>query len=137
MDATDPDLRPFAARGGKLIMLEYTSDYAQSPWAGIEYHQSVQKRLGAAATDAFMRLYTAPGVDHVGAGAPGNVDMLAVLSQWVEQGKAPAALEVVSQPTAPPFAVSDARPLCRWPAWPRYRGSGDPKLAASFECARR
>jgi hypothetical protein len=25
-------------------------------------------------------------------------------------------------------------PACRFPAWPRYNGSGDPKLAASFDC---
>ena len=35
MDATDPDLSAFAARGGKVLMLEYMADYAQSPFAGI------------------------------------------------------------------------------------------------------
>ena len=32
--------------------------------------------MGEAAVAEFMRLYTAPGVDHVGSGAPANVDML-------------------------------------------------------------
>jgi feruloyl esterase len=27
------------------------------------------------------------------------------------------------------------RPLCVYPAWPKYNGSGDPKSAASFTCA--
>lgn len=31
MDSTNPDLSPFHARGGKVIMLEYLADYAQSP----------------------------------------------------------------------------------------------------------
>jgi feruloyl esterase len=27
-----------------------------------------------------------------------------------------------------------SRPICAFPALPRYRGSGDPNDAASFEC---
>lgn len=46
MDATDPDLGAFKARGGKLIVLENMADYAQSPYAGIDYVQSVRKRMG-------------------------------------------------------------------------------------------
>ena len=134
MDSTNPDLSAFNARGGKLIVLEHMADYAQSPYAGIEYYKSVTSLLGQAKVDGFMRLYTAPGVDHVGTGAPANVDMLAVVADWVERSQAPGTLEVVTQPNAAPFAVSNARPLCRWPAWPRYRGSGAANAAASFEC---
>jgi Tannase and feruloyl esterase len=133
MDATNPDLGPFAARGGKLLMLENMADYAQSPYAGIGYYESVVARLGQANADRFLRLYTAPGVDHVGSGAPGNVDMLATLVDWVERGKAPTGLQIVDQSLAPPFAVTRARPLCEWPRWPRFKG-GDAALAASFEC---
>ncbi len=85
MDSTNPDLSAFKARGGKLIMLEHMADYAQSPYAGIGYFEQVQKRMGEAAAAEFMRLYTAPGVDHVGSGAPANVDMLSVLVDWVEK----------------------------------------------------
>ena len=67
MDSTNPHLSAFRAHGGKLIMLEHMSDYAQSPYAGIGYFQSVGARMGAEATHEFMRLYTAPGADHVGA----------------------------------------------------------------------
>ena len=137
MDATDPDLSAFQARGGKLIVLEHMADYAQSPYAGIEYTKSVSLRLGQAAVERFMRLYTAPGVDHVGTGAPANVDMLGALADWVERGQAPDVLEVVAQANAPPFAAMASRPLCRWPAWPRYRGSGAANAAASFECVNR
>jgi len=86
-------------------------------------------------TAEFARLYTAPGVDHVGSGAPANVDMLGVLVDWVEKGQAPDNLEVVEQKVeAPSFAVERALPLCRWPAWPHYKG-GDVKSAASYACA--
>ena len=135
MDSTNPDLGKFRAHGGRLIMLEYMADYAQSPYAGIRYFEKVQATLGKAETAEFARLYTAPGVDHVGSGAPANVDMLGVLVDWVENGKAPGDLEVVEQKVeAPAFPVVRALPLCQWPAWPHYK-SGDVNAAASFACA--
>ncbi|HTT11929.1 MAG TPA: tannase/feruloyl esterase family alpha/beta hydrolase [Burkholderiaceae bacterium] len=133
MDSTNPDLRAFHARGGKLIMLEHMADYAQSPYAGIGYYEAVVALMGRATVDRFMRLYTAPGVDHVGSGAPANVDMFAALVDWVERGRAPAGLELVEQPVQAPFPVQRARPLCEWPQWPRYKG-GDATQASSFEC---
>jgi Tannase and feruloyl esterase len=135
MDSTNPDLSAFNARGGKLMMLEYMADYAQSPYAGIGYYESVVKKMGSETTDKFVRLYTAPGVDHVGSGAPGNVDVLTALSNWVERGQAPANLTVVDQELKLPFATVRELPLCAWPAWPRYR-SGDVKSASSFECVK-
>jgi feruloyl esterase len=135
MDSTDPDLSKFRAHGGKLVILEHMADYAQSPYAGIRYFESVESKLGRTETAEFARLYTAPGVDHVGSGAPANVDMLSVLVDWVEQGKAPGDLEVVEQRIeAPAFATTRSLPLCRWPAWPHYK-SGAPSQAASFACA--
>lgn len=133
MDSTHPDLSAFHARGGKLIVLENLGDYAQSPYAGIGYVESVKSKLGAAKTAEFLRLYTAPNVDHVGTGGPANADFLGALVAWVEQGRAPDKLELVEQTAKPPFAVQRSRPLCEWPQWPRYRG-GDANAAASFTC---
>ena len=116
-------------------MLEHMADYAQSPYAGIRYFESVERKLGKVETAEFARLYTAPGVDHVGSGAPANVDMLSVLVDWVEKGRAPGDLEVSEQKVeAPSFAVTRGLPLCRWPAWPQYK-SGPAMEAASFTCA--
>jgi feruloyl esterase len=134
MDSTDPDLSAFAAHGGKLIISEHMADYAQSPYAGIEYYKSVVARMGRAAADDFLRLYTTPGADHMGQGAPTGIDMLDVLVDWVESGKAPGDLVQVKLEGKPPFAVVMARPMCRYPAYPHYRGSGDAAVAESFEC---
>ena len=134
MDSTNPDLGAFRARGGKLIVLENMADYAQSPYAGIGYFKEVQKRMGEGVTAEFMRLYTAPGVDHVGSGAPSNVDMLSVLVDWVESGRAPGDLVVVEQQPALPITVDRSLPLCQWPGWPHYK-AGDASSAASFACA--
>ena len=136
MDSTNADLSAFAARGGKLIMYENMADYAQSPFAGIRYFENVEKKLGKSETSEFARLYTAPGVDHVGSGAPANVDMLSVLIDWVEKGKAPGDLEVTEQKVeVPQFATVRALPLCQWPAWPHYK-AGPANAASSFSCAR-
>jgi len=135
MDSTDPDLSRFRAHGGRLIMLEHMSDYAQSPYAGIRYFENVQQKLGKAETAEFAKLYTAPGVDHVGSGAPANVDMLSVLVDWVENGRPPGDLQVDEQKVeAPAFTTIRALPLCQWPSWPHYK-SGPVHEAASFTCA--
>jgi feruloyl esterase len=136
MDSTNPDLAAFAARGGKLILSEHMADYAQSPYAGVEYHKSVLERMGQAVADGFLRLYVTPGADHMGIGAPSAVDMVEVLSDWVERNKAPGDLVQATHELKPPFAVVAMRPMCRYPAFPRYRG-GDASKAESFECARR
>jgi len=136
MDSTNPDLTAFAAHGGKLVISVHMADYAQSPYAGIEYYKSVVTHLGQPLADSFLRLYVTPGADHMGIGAPSGVDMLTVVSDWVEHGHAPGDLVQVAQEARPPFAVTSARPMCRYPGYPRYRG-GDPTKAGSFECARR
>ena len=134
MDSTNPDLSAFQARGGKLILLEYLSDYAQSPLAGIRYLEAMQRRMGPRQPGEFVRLYTAPGVDHVGTGAPALVDVLDSLTAWTEGGPVPPPLQLVEQEAKAPFKLLRSRPLCEWPRWPRYRG-GDASLASSFECA--
>lgn len=133
MDSTNADLSAFSARGGKLIMYENMSDYAQSPYAGIEYYKSVVGRMGQAGVDGFMRLYTTPGADHMGVGVPSSVDMLEVLADWVGNDKAPGDLVQQLHEAMPPFAVVSARPMCRYPAYPHYRG-GEPSKAESFMC---
>jgi len=136
MDSTNPDLTAFMARGGKLVISEHMADYAQSPYAGIEYYKSVVARMGQPAADIFLRLYVTPGADHMGIGAPSSVDMVEILSDWVERGSAPGDLVQARHELKLPFAVTAARPMCRYPAFPRYRG-GDATRAESFECARR
>jgi hypothetical protein len=142
MDSTDPDLSRFAARGGKLILKENMSDFAQSPFAGVEYYKSVVAKLGQSAVDQFVQFYVTPGASHSGAGIssvdgaplPRGIDLLAEIDYWVDQGVAPHALVQVAQEAKPPFAITASRPMCRYPAWPRYRGEGSPKDAASFAC---
>jgi Tannase and feruloyl esterase len=133
MDSTNPDLSTFSARGGKLIMYENMADYAQSPYAGIAYYKSVIDKMGAASAENFVRLYVIPGADHMGVGVPASIDLLDVLTAWTETSKAPRDLVQASQETKPPYTVLTTRPMCRYPAYPHYRG-GDAAKAESFAC---
>lgn len=57
-------------------------------------------------------------------------DSLTALERWREGGTAPSA-EIVADTAGVPGRT---RPLCDYPKWPRYRGSGDVNAAASFTC---
>lgn len=91
LDATQPDLRAFRRRGGRLLHYHGWSDSAIPPAMSIGYHQSVQGRVGDAAP--FYRLFMVPGMNHCGGGrGPWQVEWLGALDRWVEQGDAPDAL---------------------------------------------
>jgi len=141
-DATDPDLSAFQARGGKLILKGNGADYQRSVLQEIDYYKSVVAKMGQDRVDQFMRFYVTPGVNHPGNGVmsdgkavPAKLDMLGVLDAWVDAGKTPDTLVQVSQEEKAPFKTIAARPMCRYPLWPRYDGHGDAKEATSFTCA--
>lgn len=131
-DRNNADLRPFARAGGKLILLHGAADELVSPYSTSEYYERVRTLLGPRATDAFLRYYVVPGANHANFGTPAfaaSWDSLSALEHWVERGKPPA------DPTVADLAHNRTRPLCAYPAWPRYR-AGDPDIAASFVCSR-
>jgi feruloyl esterase len=125
-ESDDPDIRPFLGKGGKLLLWHGYDDPGPSPFATTAYYEAVKQTAGA---DAAVRLFLAPGVYHCGGGPGANsFDTLAAMDGWIASGQAP---EVI--PASNPQA-GFTRPLCAWPALPFYRGSGDPKDAASFAC---
>lgn len=141
-DATNPDLSAFAGRDGKLIIKGNGADYQRSVLQEISYYRAVVVKMGQARVDQFIRFYVTPGVNHPGNGllssgdpVPAKVDLLGVLDGWAERGKVPGSLVQVAQDRKAPFTISASRPLCRYPEFPRYDGSGDPKQASSFHCA--
>jgi feruloyl esterase len=130
LDATDPDLSRFRARGGKIVSYFGWADPALNPLMGVGYYESVIRAMGPP-TD-FYRLFMVPGMAHCAGGAgTSTFDALTPLVQWVEKGVAPA--------TIPASRVVDGkvvrtRPLCPYPQTAIYKGSGSTDDAANFTC---
>src|SRR5688500_15170382 len=81
VNAVNPDLSAFKARGGKVLMYHGWNDTAISPGNAIDYYTSVQKRMGGKQDD-FIRLFMAPGMNHCGGGpGPNQVNWMAALEQ--------------------------------------------------------
>lgn len=133
LSATNPDLRPFFSRGGKLIQYHGWTDQQVMPENSINYAKAVTAAVGKPTADASYRLYMAPGMGHCGGGdGPNTFDMLGALELWREDGKPPASI-LASHSTA--GKVDRTRPLCPYPQTAKYNGSGSTDDAANFACA--
>jgi feruloyl esterase len=133
LSATNPDLRPFFAHGGKLITYHGWTDQQVMPENSINYYKSVAAVVGAKTDDSY-RLFMAPGMNHCSGGdGPNKFDMLGALEVWRETGRAPDAV-LASHATA--GKVDRTRPLCAYPAVAKYKGSGSTDEAANFSCVK-
>jgi hypothetical protein len=147
LDATDTNLNPFAARGGKLVMYHGWNDPAIPALSSVAYYDGLVSRMGQPAVDSSVRLYMVPGMLHC-AGGPGVTnfgeysaargdaqhDIFTALEQWVEAAKAPADL-IASKFVDDDWSkgIGMTRPVCAYPKVVTYV-SGDPKAATSFTC---
>jgi len=143
LDSTNPDLSAFRKRGGKLLVTIGTNDTLASPGAQLDYYQSVLDKMGRAAVDSFSRLYVLPQTDHGLNGRsyttdgdgkeiaarpiPNTFDRVALMVDWVENGKAPGKTITVS-------AGDRSMPMCSYPEFPKYTG-GPAEAAGSYVCA--
>ena len=132
LNATDPNLGAFKARGGKLVVWHGWSDPALSALATTKYYEQVQS-LDKSATD-YARLFMLPGVAHCAGGAgPDRVDWNSVIDNWVELGTAPD--RVIASKMAGGKATR-TRPLCAYPLRAIYKGSGSIDEEANFTCGK-
>ncbi len=130
-DINSTDLSAFNKRGGKLLMAHGTADVLVSTRATEQYWQRLEQTMGAPAVKSFARYYEVPGYGHAASTAfNANWDSLKALDQWVTAGTAPGA-QVVSDTAGVPGRT---RPLCEYPTWPRYKGSGDVNVADNYSC---
>ncbi|MGA1988779.1 MAG: tannase/feruloyl esterase family alpha/beta hydrolase [Candidatus Sulfotelmatobacter sp.] len=148
LNATDPDLKPFQARGGKLVLYHGWNDPAIPALNTVNYYQGVLAKLGQSETDSFVRLYMVPGMQHCdngpGPDSFGQVGQLtfddpqrsvyAALEQWVEKGAAPSTIIAAKYDGDDRQHPKMTRPLCEYPQVAKYKGSGDPNDAANFVC---
>lgn len=151
LNATNPDLSEFAARGGKLILYHGWSDAAIPAQGTIAYRDAVVERMGADSAESFMRLFMVPGMHHCAAGAgpsefgqngpaPENLDpatsISAALQLWVEEGRTPE--QVIASQLSLPGATQDQAPrtglICAYPRQAVLMSDADPLRAESYQC---
>jgi feruloyl esterase len=130
---TNPDLRRFRDAGAKLIVYQGGSDTVEMA-AIYDYYDNVEKLMGGrAATQAFFRLYTVPGMGHCGGGEGADqIDYLGYLEAWVERGEAPDRMIGAHAGGAPGTPPAFTRPVFPYPQYARYAGTGDVNDARNF-----
>lgn len=131
LNATNPDLSAYRARGGKMLLYSGWSDNAQSGLAMVGYYEDVLAHDPSAADD--IRLFMMPGVEHC-FGGPGSswVNFLVEIDKWAETGEAPDHITALwLDDSAKP---AGGRPVCAYPSVAQYDGRGDPRDPASFNC---
>ncbi|WP_404714114.1 DUF6351 family protein [Sphingomonas sp. MMS24-J13] len=124
-------LNTFLDRGGKIIWYHGTSDPWFSPLDTQDYYERAAKQNGAR-WDGSARLYMVPGMGHCGGGTNtfDQFDLLTKVVDWVEHGSAPSDV-----PAHRKLPTPADRPLCPWPSYPRYKGTGNEADRASFQCS--
>lgn len=126
-------LGPFRKRGGKLLLVAGSSDMTIPPGNTVAYYERLKTAYGTA-LPGFARFYMIPGMAH--GGGRGNfepgADLLGAVDAWVTQNRAPG-LQITTDTNV--ATVGRTRPLCEYPTYPKYKGSGDANRAESFTCA--
>jgi feruloyl esterase len=129
-DANDPRLGAFAGRGGKLLMYQGWAEPGIPPGHIVNYYGKVKAQTAGA--ESAVRLFMVPGMGHCGGGdGASTFDMVTALDRWVETGTAP---ERIPASRVRNGAVDRTRPLCAYPRYARYSGTGSLDDGASFVC---
>jgi feruloyl esterase len=143
------DLMPLARGRTKLLWYHNLSDEALTPYMSFDRYKALAGMTGGyARLQRNVRLFPLPGTGHCGMSGvgPTNFDAIGALEAWVEQGKAPDSIYARQLDpkhenlmagridwSKPPLR---SMPLCPFPRMARYKGTGDVKEAANWECPR-
>jgi feruloyl esterase len=130
-NSVDPNLKPFFAAKGKLLIYHGWADPGVPPMGSVNYFNNVIETVGPAAKES-MRMFMVPGMGHCGGGdGTSTFSMIPALEKWVEQGKAPERIEASRVREG---KVDRTRPLCAFPKVAVYSGSGSTDDTANFSC---
>jgi feruloyl esterase len=128
----------------KVIWHAIGSDPTVHGRAAMRVYEEGVKRHGQAAVDRSLRFYVTPQGDHGARGFSATTgtaqaryhDLMGTVINWVEKGIAPPEYLISThEDPLPPYTVMRSRPLCRYPRYPRYKGSGSSEQAANYTCA--
>jgi len=131
INAVNPDLSQFKARGGKLITYHGWNDTGISPENSINYRESVLAKMGPD-QDNWYRLFMVPGMGHCQGGpGPNQFNLMGAMERWRESNVAPD--EITASHVAN-TRVDMTRPLCPYPQVATYKGVGSTNDAVNFSC---
>lgn len=132
----DDKLAAYKQRGGKLLFIHGMSDPIFSAFDTVDYYERLAANHGGvAATQSFARTFLVPGMNHCSGGpATDNFDSIQTMVDWVEKGIAPQSIAAKALPTNTDFP-NRTRPLCPYPQFAKYKGSGSVEDASSFVCS--
>jgi feruloyl esterase len=139
------DWSAFLKKGtGRFILYMASADYQVNAQATAHFYEQALKKNDRAAMERSTRFYMAPNGGHgsygisatTGEELPHFYDLVTVLADWVEKGMTPPDwIPQTLKEAKPPYTVTRSKPICRYPNYPRYNGSGDPMKAESYRCA--
>ena len=131
MDVTSISLEKFLAKGGKIILTHGTMDDFITPHNSVAYYERQVQQFTQPVVDTFIRFYMIPGFGHGFGPFDARLNSLEVLQSWVENDQAPGRIIAIDEnPDA-----NRSRPLCPWPAWPKFTGeAGSENDAESYTC---
>jgi feruloyl esterase len=131
LSAENPDLRGFAAHGGKLLLYHGWDDQHISPQGTLKYWETLNEVMGEDLVTRFASFYLFPGMAHCGGGmGPNQFDILTPLMSWVELGAKPN--EIVASLFDTDNNLTRTRPVFPYPTVARYLGAGSTDVAANF-----
>ncbi len=129
VDAVDPDLSEFKARGGRIISYFGWADPDINPLTLLRYRDDVAALDPD--VDDYFRVFMVPGMFHCAGGpGPDRFDAVSALIDWVEGGAAPKRIEAWHEREGQHIY---SRPLCPFPQRAHLEGD-DPTSAADFRC---
>jgi feruloyl esterase len=132
LNTASPNLKPFFARGGKLLMYHGWNDQQVPASSSVNYFSRVVEAVGKDAVGKSIQLYMVPGMNHCQGGVGTDTfDKVAAIEQWMAQGRAP---EQIVASHAVDGKVDRTRPLCPYPQVAVYKGSGSINEASNFSC---
>ncbi len=132
----DTTLAAYRASGGKLMIVHGMADPIFSARESQRYYdQLVVNNGGLANTQQFARAFYVPGMNHCAGGpATDSFDSLQAMVDWVEKGIAPERI-LAKAAANNAYFPNRTRPLCAYPQFAKYKGTGSVEDAENFVCS--